>query len=67
MNYAPLLFICPKTKRRAPTGIETGVQNLQALWKETLKVKCPHCSEMHAISVRETYINGVISDAADRL
>jgi hypothetical protein len=62
----PLLFICPKTNRRA-TGIETDVQSLQALWKETLKVKCPYCSEMHAISVRETYVNGVLSDAADRL
>ena len=50
-----------------PTGIETDVQSLQALWKETLKVKCPHCSEMHEISVRETYINGALSDAADRL
>jgi hypothetical protein len=50
-----------------PTGIETDVQNLQALWKETLKVKCPHCSEMHEISVRETYINSALSAAADRL
>jgi hypothetical protein len=23
-----------------------------------LKIKCPHCGEMHQISVRETYING---------
>jgi hypothetical protein len=67
MNYAPLLFVCPKTNKRVPTGIEADVQNLKALWKETLKVKCPHCSEMHEISVRETYINGALSDAADRL
>jgi hypothetical protein len=66
MNYALLLFVCPKTNKRVPTGIETDVQNLQALWKETLRVKCPYCSEMHAISVRETYINGALSDAADR-
>jgi hypothetical protein len=63
----PLLFVCPKTNKRVPTGIETDVQNLQAFWKETLKVKCPHCSEMHEISVRETYINSALSDAADRL
>jgi hypothetical protein len=60
-------FVCPKTNKRVPTGIETDVQNLQALWKETLKVKCPHCSEMHEISVRETYINSALSAAADRL
>ena len=64
---SPLLFVCPKTNKRVPTGIETDVQNLQAFWKETLKVKCPHCSEMHEISVRETYINSALSDAADRL
>jgi phage FluMu protein Com len=32
-----------------------------------LKVKCPHCGELHEISVRETYINGVLDDATDRL
>ena len=37
---------------------ETDTQSLQAAWKATLKVKCPHCSEVHQISVRETYING---------
>jgi hypothetical protein len=38
-----------------------------AAWKATLKVTCPHCGEVHEISVRETYINGVLSDAADQL
>jgi phage FluMu protein Com len=32
-----------------------------------LKVKCPHCGEVHEISVRETYINGALSDASRRL
>ena len=67
MNYAPLLFVCPKTNKRVPTGIEAHVQNLQALWKETLRVKCPHCGEMHEISVREAYINGALSDGVDGL
>jgi hypothetical protein len=52
---ASLFFTCPTTHRRAPTGIETDVQSLQAAWKATLKVKCPHCGEVHKISVRETY------------
>jgi hypothetical protein len=29
--------------------------------------ECPHCGEVHEISVRETYINGAMSDVADRL
>jgi hypothetical protein len=31
-----------------------------AAWKATLNVKCPHCGEVHEISVRETYINGAL-------
>jgi hypothetical protein len=64
---APLLFICPKTNQQVPTGIETDPQSLGAAWKATLKLTCPHCGEVHEVSVRETYINGVLSDAADHL
>jgi len=66
-QMAFLFFTCPATHRQAPTGIETNVQSLQAAWKATLKVNCPHCGEMHEISVRETYINGALQDATDRL
>jgi len=27
-------------------------------------VNCPHCGEVHEISVRDTYLDGVLSDAA---
>jgi hypothetical protein len=64
---APLLFVCPKTSQQAPTGIETDVQSLRASWKATLKVKCPHCGGAHEISVRETYLNRALHDAAGRL
>src|SRR5258705_12779100 len=53
-----LFFTCPTTHQQAPTGIETDVQSLRAAWRATLDVKCPHCREVHEISVRETYING---------
>jgi hypothetical protein len=62
---ASLLFTCPATLQQAPTGIETDVQSLQAAWKATLKIKCPHCGKVHEISVRDTYINGALRDAAD--
>jgi hypothetical protein len=67
MPMAQLLFVCPKTNQQIPTGIETDPQSLGAAWKATLKVTCPHCGEMHEISVRQTYLNGALSDAADRL
>jgi hypothetical protein len=63
---ASLLFTCPITHHRAPTGIETDVQSLQAAWKATLKVKCPHCGEVHDVSVRNTYIDGALLDATGR-
>jgi phage FluMu protein Com len=43
------------------------VQSLSAAWKATLKVNCPYCGEVQEVSVRETYINGALSDAGDRL
>jgi hypothetical protein len=64
-TMGPLLFICPKTNQQAPTGIETDVQSLSASWKATLKVNCPYCGGVHEISVRETYINGALSDASE--
>jgi hypothetical protein len=61
-----LLFNCPKTHQNASTGIETDVQSLRASWKATLKINCPHCGEVHEVSVRETFINGTLQDAIDR-
>jgi hypothetical protein len=63
---APLFFICPKTNQQAPTGVETDVQSLSVSWKAVLKVNCPHCGEVHHISVRETYIEGALFAAVDR-
>jgi RNase P subunit RPR2 len=64
---ASLRFACPKTNQQVATGVEADVQGLSASWKETLKVKCPHCGEVHEISVRDTYINSTLSDAAETL
>jgi hypothetical protein len=64
---ASLFFTCPITHQQAATGIETDVRSLHAAWKATLEVKCPHCGGVHQISVRETYINGALRDATERL
>jgi hypothetical protein len=29
-DHAPIIFICPDTKQRVPTGIETDLQSLRA-------------------------------------
>jgi hypothetical protein len=62
-----LIFVCPKTNQRAPTSIKTDVQSLSASWNTVQKVNCPHCGEIHEISVRDTYLDGALFDAADRL
>ena len=30
-----------------------------------MRVKCPHCGEVHAISVREAYIKFAVQDGTD--
>lgn len=60
-----LLFICPKTRQQADTGILTDVESLRDTWSMTLNVNCPHCGEMHAVSVRETYIDDAIRNVSE--
>ena len=55
-----LLFTCPTTKQRAPTGIETDAQSLPPSWSARINVNCPRCGGLHELAMRETYINGVI-------
>ena len=62
---APLLFTCPTTHRRAPTRVEIDPKSLAAAWKRTLKVECPHCGEMHQVTVRDAYIAFAIQDGTD--
>ena len=62
---AMLLFTCPNTNRKAPTGVEMDVQGLRAQWKARLKLDCPYCSDVHDICVREVYVNGAL-DNLDR-
>ena len=59
---AMLLFTCPNTNRKAPTGVEMDVQGLRAQWKARLKLDCPYCSDVHDICVREVYINGALDN-----
>jgi hypothetical protein len=64
---ASLLFTCPKTHKRVPTGIQTDVQSLRKAWSTKVKVRCPCCGETHEMLVRDTYINGALRECIDRL
>ena len=43
----------------------TDVESLRDTWSMTLNVNCPHCGEMHAVSVRETYIDDAIRNVSE--
>ena len=58
-----LLFTCPTTKQRAPTGVETDAQSLRASWSARIKVYCPRCGGLHELAMRETFINDVVEDS----
>ena len=62
---APLSFTCPTTRRQSLTRVETDTASLATAWKKTLRVECPHCGEVHRVSVREAYIASVIQDGTD--
>ena len=63
---AMLQFFCPATHQQASTGIETDPDSLRACWSTTVKVDCPHCGQMHKISVSETCVGMALNDALDR-
>jgi hypothetical protein len=60
-----LFFTCPKTRQQADTGIMTDAESLRDTWSMTLNVNCPHCGQMHAVSVRETYIDAAIRSVSE--
>ena len=64
---AALLFTCPSTHLKAPTGINTDVQSLRTTWSQNLKVRCPLCGQTHEMRVRDTYVESALDAAADLL
>lgn len=60
----PLHFRCPTTNGSISTGINTNVETLASAWRSTIHVKCPQCGGLHAIKVREAFIEDAISSAS---
>jgi hypothetical protein len=65
-NRPPLLFHCPRTGLSAPAGIGTDVATLRRFWNRKLEVDCPHCGETHRFGVRETFLEGALTDFTER-
>ena len=45
--------------------IMTDAESLRDTWSMTLKVNCPHCGQMHAVSAYETYIADAIRNVSE--
>jgi hypothetical protein len=43
----------------------TDAESLRDTWSMTLNVNCPHCGEMRAVSVPETYIDDAIRNVSE--
>jgi hypothetical protein len=55
-GHGPTSFHMSTTNRPVPTGVKMDAKSLRKSWTKTLRLSCPHCGEVHEISVRETYI-----------
>jgi hypothetical protein len=60
MAVTCLLFTCPNTSQKLSTGVEMDVPGLRAHWNSTLRLDCPHCRDVHDISVRQVYMDAAL-------
>jgi hypothetical protein len=66
-GHGPTSFQMSEHQQSVPTGVETDAESLRKSWTKTLRLSCPHCGEVHEISVRETYLNGAVDAPTNML
>ena len=54
-------FFCPKKNELVVTDIAPTREVLQEHWSKVISCRCPHCGEIHSFSVRDAYIDGILS------
>jgi hypothetical protein len=54
--------VCSVTGRKYQADIEVDRVNMAALWQTTIRLKCPHCDQVHAVPYRDLYMDAVIGD-----
>jgi hypothetical protein len=52
---------CPKTHRTFDSHVILDPWSLAKVWTSTIKATCPHCGEVHRLSVREAYMDTVLA------
>jgi len=63
----PSLFFLPvpNTRQQADTGIITDAEGLSDTWSMIAQYDSPRCGEMHAVSMRESYIDAAIRNVSE--
>jgi hypothetical protein len=56
---------CSVTGSKYHADIEIDRPNMVELWQTIIRLKCPHCDQLHAVPYRNLYIDAVIGDVRD--
>ncbi len=59
-EFGELSFRCPVNERTVSTGIYTDERSLVRLQLIDIRVRCPHCGDVHTIRVAETFVSQTI-------
>ena len=58
--FGELSFRCPVNERTVSTGIYTDEASLTRLQLIDIRVRCPHCGDVHTIRVADTFVSQTI-------
>ena len=58
--FGELSFRCPVNDRTVSTGIYTDERSLARLQLIDIRVRCPHCGDIHTIRVADTFVSQTI-------
>ena len=61
-----LLYTCPTTHQRAPSGITLDAKSLRVSWSKMIKIDCKLCGEVHRLKGNEIFCESVLQDAFGR-
>lgn len=59
-TFGELSFRCPVNERTVSTGIYTDAASLMRLQLIDIRVRCPHCGDVHTIRVADTFVSQTI-------
>jgi hypothetical protein len=59
-SFGELSFRCPVNERTVSTGIYTDAASLTRLQLIDIRVRCPHCGDVHTIRVADTFVSQTI-------